>query len=70
MRTCRLMKYLMSFKPDATQNYPTCNTEMSDLVSALARLASNGTNVGLFKIRFGEPKCIKSDLKKSQICPM
>ena len=38
-------------------------------------LASNGINVGLFKISFStfwiaEPKCTETDLKKSQICPI
>ena len=35
----------------------------------------NGTNLGLFKIRFsafwrGAPKCTESDLKKSPVCPI
>ena len=50
-----------------------CSATVSpDFGAKSLRLSQNGTKLGLFQIRFstfwlGEPKCTKSDLKKSRI---
>ena len=48
---------------------------MSDLGQKWARVVQNGTNLGLFQIRFQyilaqRQNVLKSDLKKSRICPI
>ena len=46
-------------------------TGISELASMWVRLAPNGTDPGLFKIRFRYIQNVaKSDLKKSRICPV
>ena len=51
------------------------NTGMVGLAPKWVRLAPNGTNPGLFQIRFqyiwlDEPNVLKFDLKKFRICPI
>ena len=51
------------------------DTRRPDLAPKWVRLDPNGTNQGIFQIRFstfwlGEPKCTESDLKNPRICPI
>ena len=52
-----------------------CCIGMVGLAPKWVRLATKGTNPGLFQIRFqyiwrGAPNALKSDLKKPRICPI
>ena len=66
---CHALKNLPFTRDKLT--YQGCQMWHSNCV----RFVSNRTTLGLFKISFStfwliEPKCIETDLKKSQICPI
>ena len=70
--SCHLV---MSSLDKCLLSLPASVTWISEYVTNKVSLAPNGLNLGFFKISFStfwltEPKCTKTDLKKSHICPI